>query len=184
MNQGLYLSKLGGLLFSLSLKQLRTVPDPSWAPFFCCRGSGGQLPAEVLGPRWTPWSQRSAHFGLLQVRGGGSRQRTPGLDLGIDPQKGRCFLHDVRFLSSSHVCIGRCPGRCPWGFSRRGGCMCVAGGASFSRSDCGHSRTDVSPSEAPSLPAPSASHPRRGQSQDARARSGLGRKVPADVLCY
>ena len=47
--------------------------------------------------------------------------------------------------------------------------MCVAGGASFSRSHCGHSRTYVSPSEPPSLPAPSASHRRRGQPQDARA---------------
>lgn len=61
--------------------------------------------------------------------------------------------------------------------------MRIAGGASFSRSNCGHRRTDASPSEPPSLPAPSLLI--GGGTAPGRAGTvKLGRKVPADVLCY
>ena len=48
-------------------------------------GLGGWLPAEVLGPRWTPWSQRSAHFGVSQVRGVGLTSEDPRSGLGHRP---------------------------------------------------------------------------------------------------
>ena len=99
MNQGLYLSKLGGLLFSLS-NSAELCPIRGHAP--SAAGARGWLPAEVLGPGWASWCPRSARFGVSQVRGPGLTEEDPGLDLCSGPRKGRCCLHDVRLLSS-HV---------------------------------------------------------------------------------
>nr|CAI9694864.1 unnamed protein product [Rangifer tarandus platyrhynchus] len=145
-------------------------------------GLGAGFQRKSWAPGGPPGARAQPTSGSRTCGARGSRKRTPGLDLCSGPRKGRCCLHDVRFLSSSHICIGRCPGRCPWGLLRRGGCMRVAGGASFSRSDCGHSRTDAIPG-APQSPCSIAAQ-RRRDSPRTRRHGRTGRKVPADGPCY
>lgn len=85
MNQGLYLSKLGGLLFSLSLKQLRTGSDPSWAPFLCCRGSGAGFQRKSWAPGGPPGPSAQPISGSCRCGAGGLTSEDPGSGLGHRP---------------------------------------------------------------------------------------------------
>lgn len=101
MNQGLYLSKLGGLLFSLSLKQLRTGSDPSWAPFLCCRGSGAGFQRKSWAPGGPPGPSAQPISGSCRCGAGGLTSEDPGSGLGHRPPR--------KAAASSTTCVSSAP---------------------------------------------------------------------------